>query len=102
MKSVIKSAVAILAIFAIIGCGDYTRVDDSGNTDNSSTDNSVNIGGQDNNATDTVDSGKASDIKNGVYRQDYTQKECTEAGFFYCTIERKCLDMPKTSGNCNG
>jgi len=107
MKSIVKGAIAILATFAIIGCGDYTRTDGSGNTDNSFTDNST----TDNSATDnsqgsgadgTVDANKTTDIEEGIYRQDYTPQECTAAGFFYCTIEDMCLDTPKATGTCNG
>ena len=36
----------------------------------------------------------------GVYSDEYTQTECAEAGFFYCTIEDMCLNQPVSSGSC--
>ena len=55
----------------------------------------------------TVDTNEAIDAINdgdtvvGVYSDEYTQTECGEAGFFFCTIEDMCLDQPIASGTCN-
>ena len=36
----------------------------------------------------------------GLYNPDYNQVECNAAGFFYCTIENMCLDIPLAGGSC--
>ena len=33
------------------------------------------------------------EIELGVYREDYNQQECNDAGFFFCTIEQKCKNQ---------
>ena len=112
MKSVVKGAIAVLVTFTVIGCGDYTRtadsgntdnsITDSGNTDNSTTDNSVNNNEPGSDANGTVDDNKTAYILEGIYRQDYTPQECRDAGYFFCSIEQQCLDMPATGGTCSG
>lgn len=36
----------------------------------------------------------------GEFNVEYTQAACTEAGFFFCTIEQVCLDVATDSGSC--
>jgi len=38
--------------------------------------------------------------EDGTYDPTYTRAECTEAGFFYCTLENKCLNQPASGGQC--
>lgn len=40
------------------------------------------------------------EVEEGVYNASYTQDQCTEAGFFFCTIENACLDQPTSGGSC--
>jgi len=40
------------------------------------------------------------DVEVGTFSTEYSQSECTAAGFFYCTIENVCLDQPAIGGTC--
>ena len=53
------------------------------------------------NESDAIDSINDGNTVVGVYSDEYTQTECSEAGFFYCTIDNLCLDQPVSSGTCN-
>ena len=37
----------------------------------------------------------------GVYDADYTQVECEAAGYFYCTIDKVCINQDIDTGSCN-
>lgn len=92
---------AVLA-FGLSGC-----VSIEGDTDNS-VDESVTYGNgdvldcRDGNCTlapegtDPTDG----DAVVGEYNAEYTQAECTAAGFFYCTIENVCMNTPAAGGTC--
>jgi len=49
--------------------------------------------------TDGTSSGAGSK-ELGVYSASYSQSKCTEEGYFYCTLENKCLNQPATGGSC--
>ena len=116
-----------VAVFATVGCGDMTG--DTTNNDNSgqAIDNSYtfNEGDRDygsgtvlicddanctvmvdesgrtiTNGDDEADDG---DAIVGEYSPDYTQSECNAAGFFFCTIEDKCLNqrVDDSSSSCS-
>ena len=35
------------------------------------------------------------------YDEGYDQSECTAAGYFYCTLENRCLNQPADAGTCS-
>ena len=96
--------IAIMAL-GLAGCGDLvgdTHTDDS-------TDNSTHYGSGDVLlCTDSecvaapygTDEGDG-DAVVGVYSTDYSQSECTSAGFFWCSIENICMDTSLSGGSCN-
>ncbi len=47
-------------------------------------------------------SGSGSMASQGEYNPDYSEKTCKEEGFFWCTIEQKCLNQPAQGGTCSG
>ena len=50
---------------------------------------------------DGYTSGDASDsTPTGDYDESYDAAECADNGYFYCTLENKCLDQPVTGGTC--
>jgi len=112
--------------FAIVGCAEYTG--DTTYNDNSGQDLSVSYGEgdvlicSDSNCTYTGETISISDVNNsksdplnedasdlidsgevvvGVYDENYSPSECAGAGFFFCSIEQKCLNQPVVSGSCN-
>ncbi len=112
---------SILAVFAIAGCdAEYTGR--TTNNDNSGQDHSYSYvfteGDRDygtgtplfctdancsvTNEDNSINKGEADAIV-GEYDENYTQAECNAAGFFYCTIQDKCLDQPvdDASSSCN-
>ena len=40
------------------------------------------------------------DVVIGLYDADYTQAECTSVGFFFCTIDKICMNQSTTTGSC--
>ena len=40
------------------------------------------------------------DVIVGDYDEGYDQAQCNAAGFFYCSIENKCLNQPSDAGTC--
>ena len=40
------------------------------------------------------------DVTVGDYDEGYDASQCNAAGFFYCTIENKCLNQPSDAGTC--
>ena len=49
--------------------------------------------------------GRSGDNSSGEALGDYPGEsadpaECADAGYFYCTIQNKCLDQPKGGGSC--
>ena len=38
----------------------------------------------------------------GQYDPNLSQKECNDLGFFYCTIEHKCLNRKSAGNTCPG
>ena len=111
-----KYFVMIMAAFLVVGCGDYIG-DTSAYSYESNTDNSVDNSTQyicrDN--TDTqcytpsyegyVDKdGEFNDVADeptGDYDPTYSPAECAANGYFFCSIEQKCLNIPASGGTCN-
>ena len=40
------------------------------------------------------------DVEVGVYDPAYDASQCRAAGFFFCTLEGRCLDQPASGGTC--
>ena len=57
--------------------------------------------GQGDVGTGDTDGDGVPDVEVGVYDDAYDQAECTASGFFYCTLENKCLDQPASGGTCS-
>ena len=103
-----KLSLATIVAFGMVGCGDI-----AGDTSNSYEtmeytyvfiDNGVEYGSgtvlhcdDSNCSVDGSVVGKGSDEEGdavvGEYDDSYTQAECNAAGFFYCTLEDKCLNQ---------
>ena len=110
-----KILTLVVATFALIGCGDYTG--DTAYSYDNSTDNSVDSSTNyictDNNGTNCysddysyyVDGNGSvdgvADTPSGVYDASYSASECAANGYFFCSIEQKCLNIPASSGTCN-
>lgn len=95
---------AIVAALTLTGC-----IPDYNKTTNDYSDNSINYGDgtvlncNDSNcsvAPEGTDEGDG-DAVVGVYSADYSQTECTAAGFFYCTLDNVCLNQAAIGGSCN-
>ena len=126
----IKLILGTCLVFVLVACGDYTGdsessyVGDTTNTDNSiridnSVDNSFIV--KDNNGTityhspsngdevgiDTDGDGEVdemvdiADTVSGEYDSTYDATECAQNGYFFCTIEQKCLNQPSTGSSCS-
>lgn len=89
MKKIL-TVVASTLILLLTGCGETT----SGDTYNVTSGGDTHIG----DANTVLEEG----VSEGIYREDYSQESCEAAGFFYCTIENQCLDIPLSGGSCNG
>jgi len=115
-----KLILGVAFSIAMVGCGNYT-----GDTsvyeeayvggDNTVIDNSVDISitCTENNDTmcytpdrelfkdadGTYDD--VADTPSGVYDASYSPAECAANGYFFCSIEQKCLNIPATTGSCN-
>jgi len=111
MKYLVMAALAAL-VFS--GCGDIEGdVLNSNNTVDNSVDNSVSYVCTDNNSTNCYTPGRegfiddegnyndVSDVVIGDYDPSYDQRECAAAGFFWCSIKNKCLNIPARTGTCN-
>jgi len=115
--SVIVGFAGILAL-GLQGCGDISG--DTAYNDNSGQDNSYTFTEGDRdygsgtvlfcndancsvNASNSSSSASDGDAVVGEYDDSYTQSECQAAGFFYCTIEDKCLNqrVDDSSSSCN-
>ncbi len=115
---------SILAAMLLVGCGDFTG--DTTNNDNSGQDHSYyfvegdrSYGSgtylfctdancsvtqtDDNSGNDSNNTYDEPDAVVGEYSEYYTQAECNAAGFFYCTVQDKCLNQPvnDASSSCN-
>jgi len=121
----IKLILATLFAFAMVACGNITG--DTANYDQSGQNNSYtfNEGDRDYGSgtvlvcddancsvmvdesgrtiTSSDDEAEAGDAIVGDYDASYTQSECNAAGFFYCTIEDKCLNqrVDDSSSSCS-
>jgi len=115
MKKIILAA---LVAFGLVACGNITG--DTANYDQSGQDhsytftegdrdygtgtvlfcNDANCSVEKSNSTSSSSDG---DAVVGEYDDSYTPAECNAAGFFYCTIEDKCLNqrVDDSSSSCN-
>ena len=108
------AALIAAATVGFTGCGDYTG--DTTNNDNTDQDHSYmfvegdraygegtylfctdancSVTNADNNSDNSTDEySDEADAIVGVYDSEYNQVECQSAGFFYCTVEDKCLNQ---------
>ena len=119
-----KAILAIVVALAVVGCGDLdtgdsTSVHNDYTSEYSYTENNIDYGSgtvlQCNDAncsvmkdesgrtiTTSSDSSEDGDAVVGQYDPTYTQSECQAAGFFYCTVEDKCLNqrVDDSSSSC--
>ncbi len=67
------------------------------------TDSNCSVINSDDTDDNSINKGEADAIV-GVYSEDYTQAECNAAGYFFCTIQDKCLNQPvdDASSSCGG
>ena len=85
--------ILLLALIMLAGCElnvDKSMVDSSSSnnpTTNTTTTTTTTTEYREDNAT------VLEEIELGVYREDYNQQECNDAGFFFCTIEQKCKNQ---------
>jgi len=114
-----KLILGVALSVAMVGCANYT-----GDTevyegayvggDNTTIDNSVDISVvcTDNNSTMCYTPDRAlfkdedgsyddvADEPTGDYDPEYTPAECAANGYFWCSIENMCLNVPAGGGNC--
>ena len=107
MKKLGLILAAFVAVFALNACiPDISETNNDYSVDNS--DNSLTFGDGDvlicdNSTCSIAPDGTSEDDGNvtvGVFDSTYTQTECTAAGFFWCTIENACIDVPTATGTC--
>jgi hypothetical protein len=107
-----KIVLGLIGILLINGCGDITG--DTAHNDYTSeyyyTENNIDYGSGTvlscNDSKCTVLGGKGTtggDAVVGQYDPTYTQTECNAAGFFYCTVQDKCLNqrVDDSSSSCS-
>jgi len=112
-----KYLVLALALAALSGCvnieGDKTGTKVVVDNNSSYTTTDVSVICQNN--TDTqcytpgysgyVDSNgdynDVADVITGDYDASYTPSECAANGYFWCSIEQRCLNIQADSGTCN-
>ena len=120
MIMVNKLILGVIASLVIVGCGDYQG--NTSNYDESGQDRSYTFIEGDKEFGDgtylfctdsncsTIDSSKNTtgvpsepNAIVGKYDENYTQAECNAAGFFYCTVEDKCLNqrVDDSSSSCS-
>ena len=110
MKTI--TAIAVIAsTLALVGCADYTGASSNSYTN---IDNSQDYICKDNKDTDcyTQDfsvhkdrNGRLSSVADepsGEYDPEYTPEECAANGYFWCSIEDRCLNKPADGGTCSG
>jgi len=111
--SVIVGFAGIMAM-GLVGCGDYTGDTSDTTYDYTSeytyTENNIDYGSgtvlqcDDSNCSVIGGKGtKGGDAVVGEYDENYSPTECRAAGFFFCTIEDKCLNqrVDDASSGCN-
>ena len=122
MRKIITLSVAVAAAILMTACGDITGDTSSTSNDYRSeytyTENNIDYGSgtvlqcDDSNCsvmkdesgrTVTSKDSKTGSATVGVYDDSYTQAECTNAGFFYCTVQDKCLNqrVDDASSSCS-
>ena len=82
-----KLIIAMIIAFAMVGCLDVSSdgsVHDNGNDYSTSHEGSSSTG-----------NGDPEDFEDGL-----SQDECNDLGFFFCTLENKCLNQPNDAGTC--
>ena len=101
-----KLVIAVVAIFALVGCLDVSSDGNGSGNDysheNDNRDQSIhdsNVSGSHGYGADEFDGEASDDIPND---NDLTPIECKRAGGFWCSIEKKCLNRTGASGTCPG
>jgi len=97
-----KILFALVALVALVGCGDTITQDKrttvacgDGGCGDIAVDGSTVV-------TQASNSDYAeSDPELATYDETYDVGECTDRGFFWCSIEQKCLNQSLSSGSCN-
>jgi len=87
-----KLVVALVAVFMMAGCLDVSSDGNGSGNDYShdhNNDNSVHEGTEGTTKPDP-----------DTYDEGLSQEECNDLGFFYCTIENKCLNQDNSGGTC--
>jgi len=113
-----KLILGVALSVAMIGCANYTGDTDvyEGSYvggDSTVTDSSTNYICQSNTDTqcytpsydgyvdENGDFNDVADEPTGDYDASYSPAECAANGYFYCSIENKCLNIPASGGTCN-
>jgi len=103
MKKIFAIAAIIMGMFLFTGCGEQTadgatvsvECGEGGCSD-------ITIGDGNLQTTSTGVDGTtpsvAFDLDN--YDETYDASTCNDLGFFYCSIEQKCLPQPLNTGTC--
>ena len=116
------AALNIVGVLLINGCGDitgdtahndYTQTSEYYYTENNidygsgtvllCDDSNCSVMKDESGRTITSGGNDKGDATVGVYDPTYTQSECQAAGFFYCTVQDKCLNqrVDDSSSSCN-
>jgi len=100
-----KLVIAVVAIFALVGCLDVSSDGNGSGNDysheNDNRDQSIhdsNVSGSHGTGAYELDGEVADDIPAD---NDLTPAECKRAGGFYCNIEHKCLNRTGASNTCS-
>ena len=104
MKKLVIAAIAVLAMFTLVGCMDVSSDGNGSGNDysheNDNRDQSIrdsNVSGSHGAGAGDFDGEVSDDIPDD---NDLTPAECRRAGGFYCTQSNKCLNRTGASGTC--
>jgi len=109
-----KLILGVALSVAMIGCANYTGDTDvyEGDYVNGDIISGDKVVCTDNNSTEcyspdystyTQSDGTVDDVADepsGDYSETYTISECNANGYFWCSIEQKCLNIPADGGTC--
>ena len=109
-----KIMVAALAALFLAGCGEEFSTSETSETVNTeipaaSNTMTVTAGGDvtihqvggDYTVTTNTESNSGIEYDATNYDPEYSQATCRENGFFWCTIENRCLNQPADTGTCS-
>lgn len=105
MKKIIMALIALVAVVALVGCGDtITEQGDSVSVncgEGGCGDVVVGDGNEIHKGEESQSDATSSvefDLDN--FDKSLSQKECNDLGFFYCTLANECQPQPLNSGSC--